>query len=120
MRKRRTKAITAAVKESQKVEEKPVEEVDLSDFMNKPAGTLSEDISEEKAKNSSTKISSVQIEIFETTVSLDAVKKAVRKSVKEKGLSGNIEIYLNAEERAAYYTVNGNGSPEYRIDLKTL
>ena len=48
------------------------------------------------------------------------MKKAVRKSVKEKGLSGNIEIYLNAEERAAYYTVNGNGSPEYRIDLKTL
>lgn len=119
MRKRRTKAITAAVKESQKVEGKPVEEVDLSDFMNKPA-TLSEDTFEEKAKNSSTKISSVQIEIFETTVSLDAVKKAVRKSVKEKGLSGNIEIYLNAEERAVYYTVNGNGSPEYRIDLKEL
>ena len=71
-------------------------------------------------KSDSTKISSVQIEIFETTVSLDAMKKAVRKSVKEKGLSGNIEIYLNVEERAAYYTVNGNGSPEYRIDLKTL
>lgn len=110
MRKRRTKAITAAAKESQKIEEKPE--------MNKPTITVPENATEEKSD--STKISSVQIEIFETTVSLDAVKKAVRKSVKEKGLSGNIEIYLNAEERAAYYTVNGNGSPEYRIDLKTL
>lgn len=120
MRKRRTKAITAAAKEIQKIEEKPEENIDLSDFMNKPTNTSSEDTSEAEAKVSSTKINSVQIEIFETTVSLDAVKKAVRKSVKEKGLSGNIEIYLNAEERAAYYTVNGNGSPEYRIDLKTL
>lgn len=118
MRKRRTKAITAAAKESQKIEEKPEENIDLSDFMNKPTITVPENATEEKS--GSTKISSVQIEIFETTVSLDAVKKAVRKSVKEKGLSGNIEIYLNAEERAAYYTVNGNGSPEYRIDLKTL
>ena len=118
MRKRRTKAITAAVKEIQKIEEKPEENIDLSDFMNKPTITVPENATEEKSD--STKISSVQIEIFETTVSLDAMKKAVRKSVKEKGLSGNIEIYLNAEERAAYYTVNGNGSPEYRIDLKTL
>ena len=113
MRKRRTKAITAAAKGNQKIEEKPEENIDLSDFMNKSTITVPENATEEK-------ISSVQIEIFETTVSLDAVKKAVRKSVKEKGLSGNIEIYLNAEERAAYYTVNGNGSPEYRIDLKTL
>lgn len=36
MRKRRTKAITAAAKESQKIEEKPEENIDLSDFMNKP------------------------------------------------------------------------------------
>lgn len=118
MRKRRTKAITAAAKGNQKIEKKPEENIDLSDFMNKPTITVPENATEEKS--GSTKISSVQIEIFETTVSIDAVKKAVRKSVKEKGLSGNIEIYLNAEERAAYYTVNGNGSPEYRIDLKTL
>ena len=67
-----------------------------------------------------TKIKDVTIEIFETSVSLSAVEKAVKKAVADKGLTGEVNIYLNAERRAAYYTVNGEGSEEYKVDLKEL
>ena len=40
--------------------------------------------------------------------------------VKEGKLTGEIKIYINAEQRMAYYTVNGEGSEEFKIDLKTL
>ena len=59
-------------------------------------------------------------EIFETNVSLKDVEKAVKKDVAEKGLTGDICIYINAERRAAYYTVNQEGSDEYKVDLGNL
>ena len=55
-----------------------------------------------------------------TSVSLSTVEKAVKKAVADKGLTGEVNIYLNAERRAAYYTVNGEGSEEYKVDLKEL
>ncbi len=67
-----------------------------------------------------TRISDVTLEIFETSVSLDAIQKAVKKEVSDKKLKGEIRIYVNAERRAAYYTVNGQGSEAYKIDLKSL
>ena len=66
------------------------------------------------------RIKDVTIEIFETSVSLSTVEKAVKKAVADKGLTGEVNIYLNAERRAAYYTVNGEGSEEYKVDLKEL
>ena len=62
----------------------------------------------------------VSLEIFETNVSLKDVEKAVKKDVAEKGLTGDICIYINAERRAAYYTVNQEGSDEYKVDLGNL
>ena len=59
-------------------------------------------------------------EIFETNVSLKDVEKAVKKAVADKGLTGDISIYINAERRAAYYTVNQEGSDEYKVDLGNL
>ena len=67
-----------------------------------------------------TRVKDVTIEIFETSVSLSTVEKAVKKAVADKGLTGEVNIYLNAERRAAYYTVNGEGSEEYKVDLKEL
>ena len=67
-----------------------------------------------------TRVGAVNLEIFETNVTVDAVKKAVKNDAAEKGLAGSIVIYLNAEERAAYYTVDGVGSEDYRVDLTTL
>jgi hypothetical protein len=130
MRKRRTSAITNTAKETvQKTTAKV--SGDIKDFMNEPAvqeatetvrevAKKAEAVVTEVSKAASTKIGAVHLEIFETNVSMDDVKKAVKKDVADKGLSGNIEIYLNAEERAAYYTVDGVGSAEYKIDLKSL
>ena len=44
----------------------------------------------------------------------------VQKFATEKGLTGDICIYINAERRAAYYTVNQEGSDEYKVDLGNL
>ena len=44
----------------------------------------------------------------------------VKKEVKANGLKGEIKIYLNAEQRAAYYTVDGQGSDDFKVDLTTL
>ena len=67
-----------------------------------------------------TRVGAVNLEIFETKVTVDAVKKAVKNDVAAKGLAGNIVIYLNTEERAAYYTVDGVGSEDYKVDLTAL
>lgn len=103
----------------------------LARFMNEPETEVSEkngaEVTPENKKTvkkatrtASTKIGNIHLEIFETNVSVDAIKKAVKKAVSNKGLTGNVEIYLNAEERAIYYTVDGKGSTDYRIDLKSL
>ena len=99
-----TEAITetaAKVKETVKAAAKKVEE-------SAPAEKTAEVVKE------------VSLEIFETNVSLKDVEKAVKKDVAEKGLTGDICIYINAERRAAYYTVNQEGSDEYKVDLGNL
>ena len=47
-------------------------------------------------------------------------ERKIRKGLAEKGLTGDICIYINAERRAAYYTVNQEGSDEYKVDLGNL
>ena len=48
-------------------------------------------------------------------------KECVKKDAEAKGLKGKeLHIYVNAEERAAYYTADGEGSDDYKIDLTTL
>ena len=60
------------------------------------------------------KISGITLEIFETSITVADLEAA-------KGLKGKeLHIYVNAEERAAYYTADGAGSDDYRIDLTTL
>lgn len=71
-------------------------------------------------KATGAKVKEVSLEIFETNVSLKDVEKAVKKAVADKGLTGDICIYINAERRAAYYTVNQEGSDEYKVDLGNL
>lgn len=75
---------------------------------------------EEVKKTIRTIVPEVNLEIFETSVSISAIEKAVKKAVSSRKLKGEIKIYINAEQRMAYYTVNGEGSEEFKIDLKTL
>ena len=67
------------------------------------------------------KISGITLEIFETSITVADLEAAVKKDAEAKGLKGKeLHIYVNAEERAAYYTADGEGSDDYRIDLATL
>ena len=66
------------------------------------------------------KVSDTVLEIFETKVSMKDLEAVIKKEVKANGLKGEIKIYLNAEQRAAYYTVDGQGSDDFKVDLTTL
>lgn len=67
------------------------------------------------AKTVRTKIVDTKLEINGMSVSISEVEKAVKKAVADKGLKGEINIYLNVAEQAAYYTVNGEGSEEQKV-----
>ena len=43
-----------------------------------------------------------------------------QKRSKSKRIKRRDQIYLNAEQRAAYYTVDGQGSDDFKVDLTTL
>jgi DNA-binding transcriptional regulator YbjK len=67
------------------------------------------------AKTVRTKIVDTKLEINGMSVSISEVEKAVKKAVADKGLKGEINIYLNVAEQAAYYTVNGEGNEEQKV-----
>ncbi len=63
----------------------------------------------------------VCVEMGGLSVSMTDVQTAVKKAVKEKGLEASaLNIYINVEEQAAYYTINGEGGEDYKVDLKSL
>ena len=48
-------------------------------------------------------------------------QSAVKAAVKAQGLEASeLKIYVNANEQAAYYTVDGQGGESYKVDLKAL
>lgn len=59
--------------------------------------------------------------LFYTTIIprqyIDDIKKAVKKDAAEKKLVGTIRIYLNVAQMAAYYTVNGQGNDDYKVEF---
>ena len=49
------------------------------------------------------------------------IQSAVKAAVKAQGLEASeLKIYVNANEQAAYYTVDGRGGESYKVDLKAL
>lgn len=64
---------------------------------------------------------SVCVEMNGLSASVNDIQNAVKKAVKDKGLeAAELKIYINAAEQAAYYTVNGEGGEEFKVDLKNL
>lgn len=64
---------------------------------------------------------SVNVEMAGVNVSIADVQNAVKKIVKAQGLNASeLNIYINAAEKAAYYTVNGEGGSDYKVDLTAL
>ena len=128
-----TIAVEAVKETAEKVTDKIAEEAPMlaenitsktAEIMNSPIVEEGKEIlkeTKEKAYQAiRTKISEVNVEIFETNVSLDAIENAEKKAVSDKKLKGDIKIYINAEQRTAFYTVNGEGADDYKIDLRTL
>lgn len=69
------------------------------------------------AKDAGNRVSSVTLEVSGLDISLEDIKKAVKKDAAEKGLNGTIRIYLNVAQMAAYYAVDEKGSDEYKVDF---
>ena len=107
---------------AEKVMDKVVEEAPVvaKTISSKTEEIMNSPVVKEVKKTIRTRVSEVNLEIFETSVSISAIEKAVKKAVSAKKLKGEIKIYINAEQRMAYYTVNGEGSEEFKIDLKSL
>lgn len=75
---------------------------------------------EKKAASRSVK-TSVVLELGEVKATVAAIEKAVKEDVKAKGLKAkDLQIYINTAEKAAYYTVDGIGSPEYKVLISEL
>lgn len=64
---------------------------------------------------------SVCVEMSGLSVSVNDIQTAVKKAVKDKGLEASeVNIYINAAEQAAYYTIDGEGGEDFKINLNTL
>ena len=50
-----------------------------------------------------------------STIAADTLKSY--KSVHKRKVVNEFVIYVKPEENSAYYTINGEGSDEYKIDL---
>lgn len=50
-----------------------------------------------------------------STIAADALK--AYKSVHKRKVVNEFVVYVKPEENAAYYTINGEGSHDYKIDL---
>ena len=74
------------------------------------------------AKISTSKNSQKQLSNYLVfAVTMSSIEEAIKKDIKDKGIEGKeISVYVNVEQKAAYYTVDGQGSDDYRIDLNTL
>ena len=85
------------------------------------AAAIEEKAVEKKAAKKPACKTSVCVEMNGLSVAVADIQTAVKKAVKEKELEPvELKIYINAQEQAAYYTVDGNGGEDYKVDLKTL
>ena len=58
------------------------------------------------------------VEMDGKSLEITEIQAAVEAAVAEKGLTAaELKIYVNTAEQAAYYTVDGEGSAEYRVAL---
>ena len=87
----------------------------------KAAETKAAATTEKKAAPRKTCKTSVCVEMNVLSVAVADIQNAVKKAVKDQGLEASeLKIYVNAQEQAAYYTVDGEGGQTYKVDLKTL
>ncbi len=87
----------------------------------KATKTIEKTSAPKKAAKKPACMTSVCVEMSGLSASITDIQNAVKKAVKDKGLdAAELNIYINAAEQAAYYTVDGEGGEDYKVDLKTL
>lgn len=90
-------------------------EVKTAESVNASEKTIDKKASARRAKTT------VCVEMNGLNVDVANIQTAVKNSVKEKGLTAtDLKVYINAAEQTAYYTVDGVGNGEYKVDLKNL
>ena len=83
--------------------------------------TVNKTVREVAQKMETKKITETTIELPGCAVTMTAIEEAVKKDMDAKEISGKeINVYINADQKAAYYTVDGEGADNYRIDLTSL
>lgn len=110
----------AAISETAAVEETPAE---ISEPVEPAADAHAKKTRKPRAKKADTK----DAPVFSTVVQVgdaeyditDITAKAYKayKSVHKRKAVTDFRVYVKPEEGAAYYTVNGEGAPDYKIDL---
>lgn len=85
------------------------------------AEAVVETVEKKAAAPRKTTKTTVCVEMNGLNVSVADIQSAVKKAVKANGQSASeLNIYINAQEKAAYYTLDGVGSADYKVDLTTL
>lgn len=128
MRKRTTSRAKETIKEATTKATEAVKEtvekttVKASEVIEEAKDAAAEKAVKEVAKNIDIKkFAETTIELPGFAVTMSSIEEAIKKDIKDKGIEGKeISVYVNVEQKAAYYTVDGQGSDDYRIDLNTL
>lgn len=104
-----TVEVKEEVKAAEKIEEAVVEEAKAEAAPVKKA---------RKPRKKATTITSF-VQFGGIELNMKELGEKVKKEYAKKGGEDatSIEIYLKPEEKAAYYVVNGVGSPDYKIEL---
>lgn len=116
-------AAKTAVKEGTTVTKKATVKAEAASAKNtavkeeKTAAVAKETVAE-TAKE--TVIADTTLEIFETRVSMAALNNAIMADAKANGFCGEINAYINAAERAVYYTVDNDPKKGNKIELSGI
>lgn len=114
---------TATIKEATtKATELAKETVEKApEVIEEAKATVNKTVKEVAQKMETKKIAETTIELPGCAVTMTAIEEAVKKDMDAKEISGKeINVYINADQKAAYYTIDGEGADNYRIDLTSL
>ena len=127
MRKRTTSRAKETIKEATTKATEAVKEtvekttVKASKVIEEAKETVKKAVKEVAKNIDIKKFAETTIELPGFAVTMSSIEEAIKKDIKDKGIEGKeISVYVNVEQKAAYYTVDGQGSDDYRIDLNTL
>ena len=127
MRKRTTSRAKETIKEATTKATEAVKEtvekttVKASEVIEEAKETVKKAVKEVAKNIDIKKFVETTIELPGFAVTMSSIEEAIKKDIKDKGIEGKeISVYVNVEQKAAYYTVDGQGSDDYRIDLNTL